>query len=176
MKCQSEARQLNLDRLLKHQLWFLCFRGNIRKQLTRKFWNFYFQKSSKRLLITFILSWCAQIYQMDGARNFLNGHRKYCSLFLHKIILCFGYTFLRSLKSKTEKKNSKDTKFLRENNEDSDETTRMCRLIWVFVGAHVRRHIFTRCGSFYNPRFRSRRPSIKGSIFLNNRHFYPKRN
>ena len=30
--------------------------------------------------------------------------------------------------------------------DDSDRTARMCRLVLAFVGVHVRRYVFSRCG------------------------------
>ena len=43
MKCESEARQLNLDRLLKHRLPFLYLRGNIKND-HKMFWTFFFSE------------------------------------------------------------------------------------------------------------------------------------
>ena len=40
-----------------------------------------------------------------------------------------------------------DAKFIHADNKDSDQTALMHMLIYVFVAAHVRRYIFSHCGS-----------------------------
>ena len=47
----------------------------------------------------------------------------------------------------------KDTKFLIVDNEDSDQTSLMWKLIWVFIGSIYQKVDFSRCGSFFNDRF-----------------------
>ena len=43
---------------------------------------------------------------------------------------------------------TKDAKFLHVDNEGSDQTAGMRRLISVLLGAHIRRYVFSRYGSF----------------------------
>ena len=50
---------------------------------------------------------------------------------------------------------AKDAKFLHADNEDSDQTVRMRRLIWVFVVRTFRRYVFSRCGSNTFPTYMS---------------------
>ena len=48
---------------------------------------------------------------------------------------------------------AKDAKFLHAENEDSDQTARMRRLIWVFVWRICKLDVFWRCGSIQSERF-----------------------
>ena len=61
---------------------------------------------------------------------------------------------------------TKDAKFHHADNEDSYQIARMRRLIWVFVGAHVRRYIFSRYGAYIL--FQLYRVTVGKGRFVNN--------